>query len=189
MAGAPTLRTKRLVLRPWRDDDLAPFARMTADPRVQEHFPGPMTPDESAALAARIRADLDAWGFGLWAVETPELSFAGYVGLSRPTFAAPFTPCVEVGWRLAAEAWGRGYATEGARAALAHGFERVGLEEIVSFTVPANVRSRRVMEKLGMSHDPADDFVHPRFPDDPRMGPHVLYRLSREDWRAGDGGF
>jgi len=185
MDRAPTLRTERLVLRPWRDADLEPFARIVAEPRVQEHYPSPMSRAESDGLAARIREGFAAWGFGLWAVETPELPFAGYVGLSRPTFDAPCTPCVEVGWRLAAEAWGRGYASEAARAALRHGFEVVGLEEIVSFTVPQNRRSRRVMEKLGMSHDPADDFTHPRFADDPRMGPHVLYRLSRAVWETG----
>lgn len=182
MADAPTLRTARLVLRPWRDDDLEPFARMTADPRVQEHFPGPMERAASDALAGRIRRHMDERGFGLWAVETPDLPFAGYVGLSVPAFEAPFTPCVEVGWRLAAEAWGRGYATEGASAALDHGFTRLDLEEIVSFTVPANRRSRRVMEKLGMAHDPAEDFEHPALRGDPRLGPHVLYRISRDAW-------
>jgi len=186
MAASPTLRTERLVLRPWRDDDLEPFARMTADPRVQEHFPGPMERAASDALAERIRRQMGEWGFGLWAVEAPGLPFAGYVGLSVPAFEAHFTPCVEVGWRLAVAAWGRGYATEGARAALGHGFGPLGLEEVVSFTVPANRRSRRVMEKLGMAHDPADDFVHPRFASDPRLGPHVLYRISRSIWeRAG----
>jgi RimJ/RimL family protein N-acetyltransferase len=184
MSDAPTLHTGRLVLRPWRDADLEPFARMVADPRVQEHFPSVNTREEAEAMAARIRQGFGDWGFGLWAVETPELPFAGYVGLSRPTFDAHFTPCVEVGWRLAAEAWGRGYASEGARAAVRHGFDVAGLEEIVSFTVPQNRRSRRVMEKLGMRHDPADDFLHPRFAEDPRMGPHVLYRLSRERWEA-----
>jgi ribosomal-protein-alanine N-acetyltransferase len=185
MSDGPVLRTERLLLRPWRDEDLDPFARLVADPRVQEHFPSVNTREEADEIAARIRRGFADHGFGLWAVETPERPFAGYVGLARPAFEAPFTPCVEVGWRLAAEVWGRGYATEGARAAVAHGFEVVGLDEIVSFTTPANVRSRRVMEKLGMTRDPADDFLHPRFPDDPRMGPHVLYRLSRERWSRG----
>ena len=188
MAGAPTLHTERLRLRPWRDDDLEPFARMLADPRVQEHFPSVMTREEADVFDTRIRENLDEWGFGLWAVETPELEFAGYTGLAVPSFRAHFTPCVEVGWRLAAEAWGHGYATEGARAAVAQGFEVVGLDEIVSFTVPQNRRSRSVMEKLGMSHDPEDDFIHPRFPDDARMGPHVLYRLSRDLWETSRSG-
>jgi RimJ/RimL family protein N-acetyltransferase len=167
------------VLRPWRDEDLAPFARMNADPRVMEHFPSPLSREQSDALAGRIRERLDQRGFGLWAVQTPELPFAGFVGLSVPAFEAHFTPCVEVGWRLAAEAWGRGYASEGAREAVRFGFAELGLAEIVSFTVPANQRSRRVMEKLGMSHDPADDFDHPALLGDERMRRHVLYRLSR----------
>ena len=128
-----------------------------------EHLPAVLTRRESDALADRIRAHFVERGFGLWAVEVPGVAdFAGFIGLSVPSFEAHFTPCVEVGWRLAAELWGRGYATEGARAALDFGFERLGLEEIVSFTVPANVRSRRVMERLGMRHSPADDFDHPR---------------------------
>ena len=187
MGEGPVLHTERLILRPWRDADLEPFARMTADPRVQEHFPSVMTREQSDALAARIRGLMEERGWGLWAVETPEIPFAGYVGLSVPAFEAHFTPCVEVGWRLAAEAWGRGYASEGARAAVAFGFGRAGLDEIVSFTVPQNLRSRRVMEKLGMTHDPADDFDHPALKDDPRMRRHVLYRLSRERFEAADG--
>ena len=176
------LRTARLVLREWRDDDLAPFAALNADPAVMEHFPASLTRAESDALAARIRAHLAERGFGLWAVELPGVApFAGYVGLAVPTFEAHFTPCVEVGWRLAREHWGRGYATEGARAALAEGFGRHGLEEIVSITVPANRRSRAVMERLGMTHDPADDFDHPRVPEGSPLRRHVLYRLARPD--------
>lgn len=167
------------MLRPWRDEDLTPFARMNADPRVMEHFPSRLPREESDAAAARIRRHFAERGFGLWAVETPELPFAGFIGLSVPGFEAHFTPCVEVGWRLAAEAWGRGYASEGARAAVAFGFRELGLAELVSFTVPGNLRSRRVMEKLGMRHDPADDFDHPALLDDERMRRHVLYRLSR----------
>jgi len=187
LSDGSTLRTQRLTLRPWRNADLEPFARITADPRVQEHFPSLMSAEESAALATRIRSDMTERGYGLWAVETPELPFAGYVGLAVPSFEAHFMPRVEVGWRLASEAWGQGYAPEAARAAVAYGFGVVGLDEIVSFTVPQNDRSRRVMEKLGMTHDPSDDFVHPRFRDDPRMGPHVLYRLPRSLWEAGAG--
>ena len=148
-----------------------------------EHFPSVLTREESDALARRAGAAIDAGGWGLWAVEAADRAFCGFVGLERPRFEARFTPCVEVGWRLARETWGRGYAPEAARRALAFGFEELGLHEVVSFTVPANLRSRRVMEKLGMSHDPGDDFLHPRFRDDPRMGPHVLYRLSRKHWR------
>src|SRR4051794_39236549 len=153
------LRTTRLVLRSWRREDHPLFAAINADPRVMEHFPGLLSADETAARMARIEAHFEQHGFGLWAVEIPGAKpFAGFIGLVVTPFAVRFTPRVEVGWRLAAEHWGRGYATEGARAALAFGFETLKLDEIVSFTVPANIRSRRVMEKLGMTHDPAEDF-------------------------------
>ncbi|NNL67045.1 MAG: GNAT family N-acetyltransferase [Myxococcales bacterium] len=171
------MRTERLLLRAWRESDLEPFARLNADPVVMEHFPAPLGRTGSDELARRIGTGIERDGYGLWAVETPDLPFAGYVGLAAPRFEAHFTPAVEVGWRLAREAWGRGYATEGARAAVAYGFGTLGLSEIVSFTVPRNVRSRRVMEKLGMTHDPADDFDHPALLADERMRRHVLYRL------------
>ena len=136
-------------------------------------------------MAARVIETLEARGFGLWAVEVPgSIPFAGFVGLSIPRFEVHFTPCVEIGWRLAREAWGHGYATEGAEAALKHGFDVVGLPEIVSFTVPANLRSWRVMEKIGMRRDPADDFDHPLLPDGHRLKRHLLYRLTRDAWRG-----
>jgi RimJ/RimL family protein N-acetyltransferase len=174
------LRTARLLLRPWRDDDLPAFAALNADVRVMELFPSVLSRADSDAQAGRIRDHWRDHGFGLWAVEVPgRASFAGFVGLAKPAFDAAFTPCVEVGWRLAAEHWGQGYATEGARAAVAHGFEALGLAELVSMTVPANVRSRRVMERLGMARDPADDFDHPRIPEGHALRRHVLYRLRR----------
>ena len=174
------MRTERLLLRRWRGEDRAPFAALNADPRVMEHFPAVLSRAESDALAERIEAHFAEHGFGLWALEAPGVaSFVGYVGLVWARFAAPFTPCVEVGWRLAAEHWGRGYAPEAARAAAAHGFGELGLREIVSFTVPANANSRRVMEKLGMIRDPADDFDHPALPPGHRLRRHVLYRLAR----------
>jgi RimJ/RimL family protein N-acetyltransferase len=151
---------------------------MTADPAVMEHLPGVLTRAESDALADRFQAQADATGYELWAVEVAgETDFAGFVRLSVPTF---MPDVVEIGWWLARDAWGHGYATEGARAVLNDGFERHGLDEIVSFTVPANVRSWSVMERLGMTHDPADDFDHPRFPPGHRLSRHVLYRLRRE---------
>jgi RimJ/RimL family protein N-acetyltransferase len=181
----PELLTERLRLRAWRESDLAPFAALNADPLVMEHFPSRLTRAESDFLAARIAEDFARHGFGLWAVEAPgHAAFLGFVGLSVPRFRAAFTPCVEVGWRLAHEHWGRGYAPEAARAALRFGFEEIGLDEIVSFTVPANARSRRVMEKLGMRHDPADDFDHPGLPAAHPMQRHVLYRLGRCEWAA-----
>jgi ribosomal-protein-alanine N-acetyltransferase len=176
------LRTGRLALRPWRDEDLAPFAAMNADPRVMEFFPHAYSPAESAEGLARIRAHFAAHGFGLWAVSViGGAAFAGMIGLAVPSFQARFTPCVEVGWRLPVEHWGHGYATEGARAALAFGFERLGLPEIVSFTTVHNVRSRQVMERLGMHRTPDDDFPHPNLPDGHPLRPHVLYRLSRAE--------
>jgi RimJ/RimL family protein N-acetyltransferase len=153
---------------------------MNADPRVTEFLPTPLTREMSDAMVARVEAHFEKQGFGLWAVEIPGVTpFAGYVGLSTPPFPAPFQPCVEIGWRLSPETWGKGYATEGARAALDYGFATVGLEEILSWTVPANARSRRVMEKLGMTHDPKDDFDHPLLPEGHPLRRHVLYRIRR----------
>ncbi len=178
-----TLQTPRLQLRRWRNSDLPAFARMNADPAVMEFFPGLLSSAQSDSLAAGIREHLDAHGWGLWAVQVhggPQ--FIGFVGLSVPRFEAAFTPAVEVGWRLARSAWGRGYATEAARAALRDGFDRVGLDAVVSFTTVANTRSRAVMTRLGMTHDPADDFDHPALaPGDP-LRRHVLYRLRREQF-------
>jgi RimJ/RimL family protein N-acetyltransferase len=172
--------TARLWLRRWRLEDRAPFAAMNADPRVMEHFPGLLSREASDAMVDRIYAHFEKHGFGLWAVEVLDSAvFAGLIGLAVPRFEAAFTPCVEIGWRLAAEHWGHGYATEGARAALAFGFDTLGLQEVLSFTVPGNVRSRRVMEKLGMTHHPDEDFDHPLVPDGHRLRRHVLYRIAR----------
>ena len=177
------LRTQRLVLRRWVAADREPFASINADPRVMEHFPAVLSREESDAVAARIEAHFEEHGYGLWAVEIPRVaSFAGFVGLSIPRFEALFTPCVEIGWRLAVPYWGHGYATEAARAALAFGFETLGLDEIVSFTTLSNRRSRAVMERLGMSHDEADDFDHPLLAEGHRFRRHVLYRMTRSRW-------
>jgi ribosomal-protein-alanine N-acetyltransferase len=180
----PELRTERLRLRAWRDDDLVPFAAMNADPEVMAWFPAPLTREESDAFVVeRIVPSFAARGFGLWAVERTDLGeFIGFTGLVEQTFDAPFSPAVEVGWRLARSAWGQGFATEAAEAGLAFGFEQVGLTEVVSMTVPGNVRSRAVMERLGMTHDPVDDFDHPRVPAGSPLVRHVLYRLPRERW-------
>ncbi len=182
----PTLTTPRLLLRPWRDDDLPAFAALNADPRVMEFFPELLSAAASDELAARIRTNCELRGFGLWAVEiSGGASFIGYVGLNVPRFEAHFTPCIEIGWRLAFEHWGKGFATEAAQASARFGFEQLGLNEIVSFTVPENIRSRRVMERLGMTNNPADDFDHPILPPGDRLRRHVLYRLSRRHWASG----
>lgn len=172
------IETERLLLREWRDEDLPAFAAMNRDPEVVRFLPKPLTEEESNGLACRIRDHFLRHGFGLWAVEIPGvLPFAGFTGLSSPSFDAPFTPCVEAGWRLAPSCWNQGYATEAAQAAVAHGFAGLGLNEVVSFTVPQNAASRRVMEKLGMTHDVNDDFEHPALPSGHPLRPHVLYRL------------
>lgn len=170
------LKTARLTLREWRDEDLASWAALNADPRVREFFPNVLTFEESAAQMRQARDHFTRLGFGLWAVEASGQPFIGFIGLSVPSFEAHFTPCVELGYRLAFDAWGRGYATEGAEAALRYGFESLGLEEIVAFTAETNWRSRRVMERVGMRHDPADDFGHPGLPETHPLRRHVLYR-------------
>lgn len=172
-----SLRTERLVLRRWLPADRQLFAALNADPEVMEYYPGVLSRPESDALADRIEAHFAAHGFGLWALEVAGVAgFVGCVGLAIPRFEAPFTPCVEIGWRLARAHWGKGYATEAARAAMAYGFDVLRLPELVSFTVPANLRSRRVMERLGMTHDQRDDFLHPALPEGHPLQPHVLYR-------------
>jgi len=172
------VETERLRLREWRDEDLEPFARMNADPRVMEFFPSLLTPEETAAGMERAREHWARHGFGWWAAELKETGeFIGFLGLAVPGFEAHFTPCVEIGWRLAAEQWGRGLATEGARASLRYGFEELGMKEIVSFTTVSNVRSRRVMEKIGMTRNPADDFEHPGIAEGNPLRRHVLYRI------------
>jgi RimJ/RimL family protein N-acetyltransferase len=179
------LRGPRVLLRPWRAADLAPFAALNADPEVMQHLPAPLTREESDATVTRIDAHLAAHGFTFWAVEVPgEVPFAGFVGLVVPRFEAHFTPCVEIGWRLAREHWGKGYAVEAAAVALRAAFGPLGLREIVALTVPGNLRSRRVMERLGMHRNPADDFDHPLVPEEHRLRRHVLCRIAREEWAA-----
>jgi RimJ/RimL family protein N-acetyltransferase len=188
MNSISEIRTERLILRELRTGDLGALAKMNADPRVMEYFPSSLSREDSDAFAGRIRAHWAQHGFGSWAVERLEDgTFVGIVGLSHPRFQAHFTPCVEVGWRLAAPCWGKGYATEAAKAALRFGFERFGLDQIVSFTVPQNRRSRRVMEKLGMSRSEADDFDHPNVPEGHPLRRHVLYRIQRAAWAESSG--
>lgn len=189
----PRLATARLLLREWRDDDLAPYAALNADPAVMEHFPSTLNRQQSDEMVGRMRAGWAA-GFGLWAVEVSDPSpsaapldgaFIGFIGLAAPSWTASCTPCVEIGWRLARSAWGHGYAPEGARAVLAWAFEHVDLpgDEVVSFTTVANTKSRRVMEKIGMRHDPSRDFDHPMVPDWSGRR-HVLYAIDRAGFAA-----
>jgi RimJ/RimL family protein N-acetyltransferase len=175
--------TERLILRRWRESDREAFYRLSADPRVMEFFPAALSRAESDALAEKIEAHFEEHGFGLCAVELKEeRRFIGFIGLAVPSFEAHFTPCVEIGWRLAAEYWGRGLATEGARRVVQFAFEKLRLHEVVSFTTQANARSRQVMEKIGMRRNAAEDFNHPRLPEGHPLRRHVLYRLKEENW-------
>ena len=181
----PRFETARLLLREWQPADREPFARLNADPRVVEFLSRPLDRAGSDDMIDRIEARWSATGHGLWALERrADSTFIGFVGLAAPTFVAAFTPCVEIGWRLDHAAWGHGYATEAARTALRFGFDDLGLDEIVSFTMPANVRSRAVMERLGMTREPADDFDLPSLAEGHEFRRHVLYRLPRGRWLA-----
>lgn len=178
------IQTKRLILRPWREEDFEPFAALNADARVMEYFPATLTRAESDAMATRVKREIEERGWGLWAVSVPgEADFIGYIGLKPVDFTAHFTPAVEIGWRLAFDFWCKGYAAEGALAALRYGFDVLKLNEIVSLTTPGNIRSRRVMEKIGMHRDPKDDFDHPKLPEGHPLRRHVLYRILRKDFR------
>ena len=170
------IRTDRLLLRAWRPEDREPFAAMNADPVVMEHFPAPLTREQSDAFVDRIEEHFAQHGYGLWVVDDGE--FCGFTGLLWATFDAPFNPSLEVGWRLKRDAWGKGYATEAATAALQRGFQEV--ERINSFTALVNVRSWRVMERLGMRRD--IEFDHPRVPEGHPVRPHVLYLAERGSW-------
>lgn len=181
------LATERLLLRAWRPEDRTPFAALNADSEVMRHFPSLLSRRESDAVADRIEEHFEREGWGLWAMEERTTgAFLGFTGLARPAFDAPFMPAVEIGWRLARVAWGRGYASEAARASAAFAFDAVGLEEIVSMAVAANARSIAVMERLRMHRDPAEDFDHPLVAE-PHLRRHVLYRLTAAEWRAANG--
>ena len=174
--------TPRLRLRQWRGSDRAPFAALNADPLVMEFFPSLQSRAASDASIDAWQAQLEGRGWSNWAVELlASGAFIGFVGLSVPRRILPFSPCVEVGWRLAGRHWGQGYATEGARAALRVGFERLALSEIVSFTSVLNLRSRAVMERIGM-YDAHEDFAYPDIPENHRLRPHCLYRINHARW-------
>jgi RimJ/RimL family protein N-acetyltransferase len=171
--------TERLLLRRWSEEDREPFRRMNADPRVMEYFQSTLAAEMTDALMERNARHFEEHGFGLWAAELrTDRSFVGFVGLATVSADLPFAPAVEIGWRLAASCWGKGLATEGAKAVVQYAFEEAGLEGLVSYTAAANLRSRRVMEKVGMVHSPEDDFEHPRIAEGHWLRPHVLYRLG-----------
>jgi ribosomal-protein-alanine N-acetyltransferase len=176
------LRTKRLLLRRWRDDDLRVLSAINADPEVMEHFPAPLTSEQSAALIARNEASFEAHGYGLWAVQLRgESSLVGLLGALTVEDDLPFFPAVELGWRLGRAYWGRGIATEGAFAVSEHLFATLGLSELVAYTAVRNLRSQRVMERLGMRRDASEDFMHPKLRAEHPLAPHVLYRLRPND--------
>lgn len=173
------LETDRVLLRDWSGDDLEPFAAMNADEKVMEYYPAIINREESDALAMRLQQDMDAVGFGLYAVEDKSTgNFIGYVGISEVRFPADFAPALEIGWRLAATSWGHGFATEAAKACMAHAFSEFGFPDLVSFTTRGNTKSIAVMERIGMSRNPDDDFEHPNLPEDHPLRPHVLYRIE-----------
>jgi RimJ/RimL family protein N-acetyltransferase len=185
MSAFATLSSGRISLRRWRDEDREAFAALNADARVMEFFRSPLSRRESDAMVDHIERHFSEHNFGLWAIEVAGVApFAGFAGLAWARFTAPFTPCVEIGWRLAFAHWGKGYATEAARLALGHGFTTVGLREIVSFTSATNHRSRAVMERLGMRRDPAEDFDYPALPEGHSLRRHVLYRVTAGEYAA-----
>lgn len=177
------LRTKRLVLRRWRDSDLDPFAKLNADPRVHEFMTIHPNREQSASFIERMEESFDTKGYGLWALELAETGeFIGYNGLVDVTYDVHFAPSIEIGWRMAWEAWGKGYATEAARASATYAFSEVGLDEVVAFCAVINQRSRNVMRRLGMVREVEDDFDYPLLPEGHPLKRMVLYRLRAENW-------
>lgn len=179
-----TVTTERLLLRQWREEDLEPFAKLNADPKVMEFFPAVKTREESDLSVKFFSEHIERHDWGFWAASLLNTGeFIGFIGLQPVPFQAAFTPAVEIGWRLAFEHWGKGYATEGAKASLRYGFEKLHLQEIFSFTVPRNMRSRAVMERIGMHHDPHNDFDHPKLPPGHPLRRCVFYRIAAADWQ------
>lgn len=182
------IKTKRLELRHWREEDLEEFAKMNSDPKVMEFFPYVLNQEQTEKAIRTFQGKINDRGWGWCAVSAPGVSdFIGAIGLNiTPTDVYP-GDVVEVGWRLAHEHWGKGYATEGALACLEYGFEKIGLKEIVSFTTVNNLRSRKVMEKIGLHYNPADEFDHPKIAEGHPLRRHVLYRLDRDEWKEMQG--
>ncbi len=177
------IKTDRLILRPWHEGDLQTFAELNADTRVMEHFPSIRTFKETVKEYESIQEHFKTHGYGWWAVsEKDKTKFIGFIGLRYIDFPAPFTPAIEVAWRLKFDYWGKGYATEGAIASLDYGFKVLKLPEIISFTSVSNIRSQAVMERIGMHHDPKDDFNHPKLSNEHKLSRHVLYRIGINEW-------
>lgn len=173
------IETERLILRTWKNEDADEYYRINQDQKVIEFLPASLTMEQVRDFIALMNQQFDLDGYTLWAAEEKSSGqLMGFIGLNRPTFEAHFCPCVEIGWRLGSEYWGKGYATEGARAALEYGFNQCRLKEIVAFTVSANQRSMRVMEKIGMARDQNGDFHHPKLPLESSLSLHVLYRKT-----------
>lgn len=177
------IETNRLILRSWEPKDFEPFSKMTSDPRVMKFFPSLLTPAEAAANIKVMTQKMERDGFSFWAAELKATQeFIGFIGLSIPGIQTTFTPCVEIGWRLAYNYWGRGLAPEGAKGCLKYAFEKLKLKEVVSFTTKDNLNSRRVMEKIGMTYDINGDFDHPKIPEGRPLRRHVLYRVHSLDF-------
>ncbi|MCF1503406.1 GNAT family N-acetyltransferase [Afifella sp. H1R] len=179
------LETERLILRPWQDSDRDFWADLNADPEVMRFFEKTRSRAESDAIFEKLKGHFLVHTFGFWVLERKtDGEPVGFAGLQHTDFEAPFTPAVEVGWRLKRAEWGKGYATEAATESLAYAFGPLALDEVISFTVTANVKSRRVMERIGMLRDRAKDFDHPRLPEDSALRRHVAYSITREAWQA-----
>lgn len=181
----PSLQTERLLLRDWHTEDANPFFEMNSSPNVMRYFPKTLSREESDQMIVRLQNHISENGFGFFAVESRAThEFMGFIGLVNTSFTSHFTPCTEVGWRLAEKFWNQGFATEGAKKMLQFGFTDLNLPEIVSLTAVPNIPSRRVMEKIGMTRDVHGDFIHPRVSEGHPMAKHVLYRLKKFDWLA-----
>lgn len=181
---ATIIKTERLILRTWQVEDSDAYFQINQDPKVLEFLRGPLTRVKIQDFIRYVRCHDEQHGYTTWATEHKQTgALMGFIGLNTVDWRAHFTPAVEIGWRLGSEYWGKGYATEGAKAALNYAFKCCNLQEIVAFTVPANIRSIRVMEKIGLKRDIYGDFAHPKLPKDHPLSKHVLYRLSRSSWQ------
>jgi len=180
---APAFETQRLRLRTWQSGDRPAFVEMNQDPKVMRHFPGPYSTERSNSLVDKFMEHHEKHGFTVWALERKDTGqFIGFTGIVWIPYELPFTPAVEIAWRLVSEHWGLGFATEAAHKSLDLAFNQFGIKEVVAMTTPGNTASLRVMQKLGMSHTPNDDFDHPNVPEDSRLRRHVLYRLRKQDF-------